>query len=137
LPWVFWIEQHCKLSYSKLQPTPNTIVTILHQFQLTIFLPINAIGVWSQIKYMKPRSKGSACLLCASLFFGTFYGCNHPSPQLSLGKKPWFSTIVLTTFNYILKLKTSLLIVKCFFQHKMTFSITHQNSWQFWVEPTT
>jgi hypothetical protein len=68
------------------------------QFQPTIFLPINAIGVWSQIKYLKLRSKGSACLLCASLFFGTLYGCNHLSLQLSLGKKSRFSTIVLTTF---------------------------------------
>ncbi len=99
LPWVFWIEQHHKLSYNKLQPTPNTTTTILYQFQPTIFLPINAIGVWSKLKDMKPRSKGSACLLCASLFFGTLYGCNHPSPQLSLGKKLRFSTIVLTTFQ--------------------------------------
>jgi len=92
LPWVFWIEQHYRLSYSELRPTPNTTATILHQFQPTIFLPINTIGVWSQIKDLKRRSKGSACLLCASLFW-------YPSLQLSLGKKPRFSTMFQLHFE--------------------------------------
>jgi len=99
LPWVFWIEEHCRLFYSKPQPTLNTTATILHQFQPTIFLPINTIGVWNQIKDMKPRSKGSVCLLCISLFLGTLYGCNHHSLQLSLGKKPRFSTMFQLHFE--------------------------------------
>jgi hypothetical protein len=46
----------------------------------------------------------------------------------TLGKKLRFSTMVSTTCNYILKLKMSFPIVKCFFQLKVTFSTAYQNS---------
>jgi hypothetical protein len=57
-----------------------------------------------------------------------------PSPCESIRRKIRFFNY---GFNYILKLKTSLPTIKCFFQLKMTFSTIYQNSWQCWVEPTT
>jgi hypothetical protein len=46
----------------------------------------------------------------------------------TLRKKSRFSTMVLITFHYILKLKTLLPTVKCFFQPKMLFYTTYQNT---------
>ncbi len=49
----------------------------------------------------------------------------------TLGEKLGFSTVVLTTFQLYFEVEN--VISNC----KLFFSTAYQNSWQFWVEPTT
>jgi hypothetical protein len=49
-------------------------------------------------------------------------------PKVSLGEKLRFSTMVSTMFQLHFEVETSLLAINYFFQLKMTFSTTYQNS---------
>ncbi len=106
-------------------------------FNKQYFYQKNAIGVWSQTKDMKTRSKGSVCLLSFPFSLVPSMGAITLPLNYHKEKNQGFQLLFWLCFNYILKLKTSLPIVKCFFQLKMTFSIAYQNSWQCRIEPTT